>query len=68
VLATMVSCELLVAIRAARMKHLDEQLPQSSPLRGLFELTSVISSGTADRDLRDDLQSINDLIADIATC
>jgi histidine ammonia-lyase len=67
-LTTMVSCELLVAIRAARMKHLDEQLPQSSPLRGLFELTSVISSDTADRDLRDDLQSINDLIADIATC
>lgn len=65
-LETMVACELLVALRAARMEGLDAGLPDDCPLRQLFTLTSKMNASTEDRDLRNDLDALRDLLDDIA--
>lgn len=59
----MLACELLVAVRGARLRGLSE----SSGLLGeALALASALPEGTSDRDLRDDVETATGLLPGIA--
>lgn len=60
----MLACELLVSVRAARMRTDDAKA--SSRVREVLEIASKLPSSVEDRDLRPDLEIAQTLLDDIA--